>query len=90
MIPTLCFSWGKTGYRIVGELASLHLTDLAKLQVKELLKNESLASASAWPDRIKSDAKMRKKYSHLHYLITKKGKSIKERKKILKEIFYLL
>lgn len=81
LVPSICFGWGKTGHRVVGELASLHLTDLAKLQVKDLLKHESLATASVWPDRIKSDAKMRKKYSHLHYLNANKGKTVQERDK---------
>ena len=71
--PTLCLAWGKIGHRTVGELASLHLTKHSKKEIVKLLGSESMAEASLWPDRIKSDPKMRKLYDHLHYLSFKKS-----------------
>jgi hypothetical protein len=81
VIPSTVWSWGKIGHRVVGAVAENHLTDLAKLQLKKLLGNEGLPEASVWPDRIKSDPKLRKKYNHWHYLSAKKGKKISQRKK---------
>jgi len=75
---TNVFSWGKTGHRADGELASKHLSKSAKKAVKKLLGNESLAHASLWPDRIKSDPKMRKLYSKYHYINVPRKKSLKE------------
>jgi hypothetical protein len=75
LMPTICFAWGKIGHRTVGELASLHLTKNSKKQVAKILGDESMAEASVWPDRIKSDQKMRKLYSHLHYLSFNKNES---------------
>ncbi|MFZ4715054.1 MAG: S1/P1 nuclease [Bacteriovoracaceae bacterium] len=62
LIPLKAFSWGMIGHRIVGELASKHLTAKASKQVKELLGHESLALVSTWPDFIRSD----KSWDHSH------------------------
>jgi hypothetical protein len=61
------FSWGKIGHRVTGEVATQHLTKKTKLELSKLLDGQTLAQVSNWADFIKSDAKMRKKYSHLHY-----------------------
>jgi len=49
------FSWGETGHRVVGKIAEKHLKLPAKIAVKRLLGNESLAEASTWPDFMRSD-----------------------------------
>lgn len=49
--------WGKTGHRIVGEIADRHLSKKAKKAIKQLLGAESVAMVSDWPDFIKSDRK---------------------------------
>ena len=56
------FGWGTTGHRVVGKIAEQHLSDKARLEIKKILNNESLAIASTWADFIKSD----KKYDHTH------------------------
>ncbi len=55
LLPFNVFSYGKTGHRIVGELAQRHLSNKAKLAVERILGKEKLAHASLWADEIKSD-----------------------------------
>lgn len=57
LISTHALAWGPTGHRVVGEVAQMHLSPKASNKVKKLLKGESLAQASNWPDEIKSDPK---------------------------------
>lgn len=52
------FSWGKTGHRIVGEIAQRNLDAKALKGIKELAGNEDLSRVSNWPDEIRSDPKM--------------------------------
>lgn len=70
-------SWGKTGHRVVGELAYQKLSAKVQKKVKAILGFESMAEASLWPDRIKSDPKLRRKYSKMHYLSVPKKKKWK-------------
>ena len=42
--------WGKTGHRIVGEIAERQLTDDVKDIIYDILDGESLASVSTWAD----------------------------------------
>jgi hypothetical protein len=49
------FAWGSTGHRVVGEVASRYLDVSVKLKVHKILKGQSLARVSTWPDEIKSD-----------------------------------
>jgi S1/P1 Nuclease len=48
-------SWGEKGHRAVGQIAENHLTDKAKLAVKHLLGNETLADVSNYADEMRSD-----------------------------------
>lgn len=52
------FGWGKTGHRIVGELAEQRLSKKSKQKIEELIGKDSLAKVSTWPDEIRSDPKM--------------------------------
>ncbi|MDX1637141.1 MAG: S1/P1 nuclease [Balneolaceae bacterium] len=54
--------WGKTGHRVVGQVAEQYLTPLAKKEIDEILGDESLAMASTWMDEIRSDPA----YDHTH------------------------
>jgi len=74
------FGWGKTGHRVVGQIATKHLNGKAKREIKKILGVESLAQGSTWPDFVKSDSDMRKKFSHWHYVNAKKGVKLKDRK----------
>lgn len=48
-------AWGMIGHRVVGEVASEHLSETAAKKIKELLGHKTLAEVSNWMDDIKSD-----------------------------------
>ena len=68
------FSWGMIGHRVVGEIASRHLTKTASKEVKNLLGNESLAMSSNWPDFIRSDKSWNKSHPW-HYVNVEDGQT---------------
>lgn len=52
---TAAFAWGPTGHRVVGEVATKYL-DIGILgKLNRILKGQSLARVSTWPDEIKSE-----------------------------------
>ncbi len=53
MDPT--WALGKTGHRVVGQIAANHLTPAAKAAVKKILGEDGLAEVSNWPDFMRSD-----------------------------------
>lgn len=53
--PAYSFAWGTQGHRICGQIASFYLTPKARLAIKDILGDESIAMASNWADFIKSD-----------------------------------
>ena len=55
-LPIASMAWGVLGHRIVGEIASRHLSPKAKVAIKQILGNESIAMASNWADFVKSDS----------------------------------
>ncbi len=55
-LPGKLMAWGKTGHRVIGEIASLHLSEKALKEVRNILGNESIAMASTWADFIRSDS----------------------------------
>jgi len=69
LLPLLSFSndWGKTGHRIVGEIAERQLTKEVKEIVYDILDGESLSSVSTWADEMRSNPNF-DKYSHWHYV----------------------
>lgn len=46
--------WGKTGHRVVGDVAEQYLTDDAAETVSRILDGHSMAIASTWMDEIRS------------------------------------
>ena len=54
------FGWGKTGHRIVGEIATSQLKPCTEKKISAILKGESLAMCSTWMDDVKAD----KAYDH--------------------------
>ena len=72
------YAWGKTGHRIVAELAKQKISTKTHKKIKKILGFESMEEASLWPDRIKSDSKLRRKYSKMHYLSIPKKKKLKK------------
>ena len=47
--------WGRTGHRVIGEIAEKHLKNSTKRKIKKLLNSHSLAFTSTFADEIKSD-----------------------------------
>ncbi len=67
-------AWGKTGHRVVGEVASKYLTKKSKEKVQEILKGHTMAEVSNFLDDIKSDHQ--EKYDTLrpyHYVSVPDG-----------------
>ena len=63
MSSSAVFAWGNTGHRVVGEVASKFLNPDVGYRAHQLLKGESLARVSTWPDEIKSEPST---YSHTY------------------------
>ena len=59
--------WGKTGHRVVAEIAKKNLTENALKKINSILDGESLPTVSTWADEIKSDPESRK-YNTWHYV----------------------
>ena len=75
--PTPAFAWGKTGHRVVGQIAEAHLSGKARAAVKRILGTETMAEASNWPDFMKSDPApfWQKTASAWHYVTIPAGKT---------------
>ena len=60
LLPTMLFAddWGKTGHRVIGQIAQDHLTPTALRAVTELLDGETLATVSTYADEIRSNPAM--------------------------------
>ena len=69
LLPLLSFGndWGKTGHRIVGEIAERQLTEEVKEIVYDILDGESLSSVSTWADEMRSNPDWRS-YDKWHYV----------------------
>jgi len=59
--------WGKTGHRVVGEVAEMYLSRRAKKMINKILDGKSLASVANFADDIKSDT-LYNKYYPWHYV----------------------
>ena len=55
-------AWGQNGHRIVGDIAADYLTQDARKEINRILGPASMAIASTWMDKIKSDPA----YDHTH------------------------
>tara|TARA_R110002049_G_scaffold93625_1_gene231320 strand:+ start:2800 stop:3570 length:771 start_codon:yes stop_codon:yes gene_type:complete len=66
------YGWGLTGHRVVGEIASFHLSKKTAKSIQDILGPESLAMIANWMDEIKSDPSYNKLNSW-HYLTVKTG-----------------
>lgn len=51
----VAFSWGKTGHRVVGQIAYDHLTNKAKKNIQAVLRNEHLGMIGNYMDFIRAD-----------------------------------
>ena len=67
-IPLVSFAdWGKTGHRVIGEIAAMNLTPEATAAVKDLLEGRSIARIGTWADEIRSNPDYNK-YTTWHYV----------------------
>lgn len=73
-------AWGKTGHRIVGEIAELNLSTKAKTKIKDLIGEEPLWHTSTWADEIRSDPKWGFS-SPWHYVSIPTGKTYFDQKR---------
>lgn len=72
--------WGQNGHRIVGDIAADYLTPEAREEIDRVLGHESMAIASTWMDKIKSDPA----YDHTHdwhWVTIPDGKTYEETEK---------
>ncbi|MGB0367344.1 MAG: S1/P1 nuclease [Flavobacteriaceae bacterium] len=68
VFPFICLgNWGKTGHRVVGEIASNYLTPKASKAVSDLLQGRSLARIGTWADEVRSNPAY-DKYNKWHYV----------------------
>lgn len=74
------FSWGKTGHRIVGEIAERNLNANTKKALKEIIGDEPLWRASTWADEIRSDP-ARSSTAFWHYVSIPDGKTYFDQKR---------
>jgi hypothetical protein len=72
--------WGKTGHRVVGQVASFYLDKKAKKAVHRILKGQSMAIVAPWMDFIKSNPKWDYTKSW-HYVNIPKGETYAQSKK---------
>lgn len=80
--PLQSMAWGTEGHRVAGQIASSYLTPKARLAIKAILGDTSIAIASNWADFIKSDPN----YSYLsswHYIDLDKNYTYPELKDFL-------
>jgi hypothetical protein len=54
ILSATLLSWGVTGHRAVGKIASDHLSAQAKAAVHELIGDTTLSEISTWPDEVRS------------------------------------
>ncbi|GGZ18285.1 endonuclease [Echinicola pacifica] len=67
------FGWGKTGHRVVGQIAEWHLSNKALKNIGQILGPESLAMSANWMDEIRSDNAYSYTYTW-HYLTVHEGR----------------
>ncbi len=70
-------TWGKTGHRIVGQIAENHLSKKARKQIDIILEGESLAISANFMDWIKAE----QSYNHMnpwHYCTIPDGSTYEE------------
>lgn len=82
--PLKAMCWGQLGHRIVAEIADSYLSPKAKIEIKKILGNESIAMASNWGDFIKSDTAF-KYLDTWHYINFEKNLSYAQLKDVLKK-----
>ncbi|MBW6527954.1 S1/P1 nuclease [Sphingomonas sp. RHCKR7] len=80
LLPAPALAWGKTGHRVVAQIADARLTPRAHRAVKAILGVETLAEASNWPDTMRSDPApfWQRESTPWHYVTVPPGKRYAE------------
>lgn len=55
LIPSALVGWGHEGHEIVASLAEPRLTEIAKVGIRSLIGDASLASVANWADEVRPD-----------------------------------
>jgi hypothetical protein len=78
--PAPVLAWGKTGHRVIAQIAEPYLSTDARNGVKEILGVETMAEASNWPDFMRSDPSefWQHTASPWHYVTVPAGKTYAE------------
>jgi hypothetical protein len=71
------FSWGATGHRVVGLIASKHLSAKTKKNLIKILGQNSLSEVSNWMDEIRSDSTY-KDTGDWHWVTIETGKTYEQ------------
>ncbi len=74
---SVAFSWGKTGHRVVGQIAYNHLTNKAKKNIQKVLGDEQLGMVGNYMDFIRSRSDT-KYMTPWHYCTVPDGKTYDE------------
>jgi len=74
LISFNAFGWGPTGHRVVGLIASKHLSAKAKKNLIKILGQNSLSEVSNWMDEIRSDSTY-KDMGDWHWVTIETGKT---------------
>ena len=53
LLPSIGYSWGEEGHRIISKIAERHLTKVTKAKLNKLLEGESVAKVSTWLDEMR-------------------------------------
>ncbi|MEL6870603.1 MAG: S1/P1 nuclease [Pseudomonadota bacterium] len=74
------FAWGKIGHRVVGEIATQHLSGQARASIEQILGSEDLAESSTWPDFMRSspDSFWQREAGPYHYVTVPVGKTYEQ------------
>jgi hypothetical protein len=76
-ISVEAFSWGATGHRVVGLIASKHLSAKAKKNLIKILGQNSLSEVSNWMDEVRSDSTY-KGMEDWHWVTIETGKTYEQ------------
>lgn len=76
-VQNLAFSWGKTGHRVVGQVAFNHLSAKAKKNLNPILQHEHLGMVGNYMDFIRAD-KSNDHMTFWHYCSIPDGKTYEE------------
>jgi hypothetical protein len=77
IICSSAFSWGATGHRVTGLIASKHLNKKSRSQLERVLNGQSLDMASTWMDEIRSDTTYQN-MTDWHWVTIEDGKTYEE------------